>query len=67
MHQHNQLVHRDAQAIVARIQAELEKDDKGAAVAVVDSHGELMAFIRTDGCPLTSIRPDAPIRAAAPE
>jgi glc operon protein GlcG len=55
MHQHYQLAHRDAQAILARIQAELDKDDKGAAVAVVDSHGELMAFLRTDGCPLPPI------------
>ncbi|MEJ2150533.1 MAG: heme-binding protein [Chloroflexota bacterium] len=55
MHQQYQLAHRDALAIVTRIQAELEKDGKGAAVAVVDRHGELMAFLRTDGCPLTSI------------
>ena len=55
MHQHYQLAHRDAQAILARIQAELEKDGKGAAVAVVDSHGELIAFLRTDGCRLPSV------------
>lgn len=29
--------------------------DGGAAVAVVDDHGELLAFRRTDKCPLTSI------------
>jgi glc operon protein GlcG len=55
MHQEYQLAHRDALAIVTRIQAELEKDDKGAAVAVVDIHGELIAFLRTDGCRLSSI------------
>jgi glc operon protein GlcG len=55
MHQQYQLAHRDALAIVTRIQAELEKDDKGAAVAVVDRHGELIAFLRTDGCRLSSI------------
>lgn len=27
----------------------------GAAVAVVDPHGELVAFLRSDGCPLASI------------
>ena len=27
----------------------------GAAVAVVDHHGELVALVRTDGCPLPSI------------
>jgi glc operon protein GlcG len=55
MHQHYRLAHRDAQAILARIQTEVEKDGKGAAVAVVDGHGELIAFLRTDGCPLSSI------------
>jgi glc operon protein GlcG len=29
--------------------------DRGAAIAVVDRHGELMAFHRTDACPLSSI------------
>ena len=28
---------------------------QGAAVAVVDAHGELVAFLRTDGCGLASI------------
>lgn len=55
MHQQYQFAHHDALAIVTRIQAELEKDGKGAAVAVVDSHGELIAFLRTDGCRLSSI------------
>ena len=34
----------------------LEAEGKGAAVAVVDAHGELLAFLRTDGCPLPSIK-----------
>jgi glc operon protein GlcG len=55
MHQQYELAHRDALAIVTRIQAELEKDDKGAAVAVVDRHGELIVFLRTDGCRLSSV------------
>ena len=50
-----QLSHPDAARIVAAIQAELEKEGRGAAVAVVDAHGELLAFLRTDGCPLPSI------------
>jgi glc operon protein GlcG len=45
----------DAQKIVAAIQTELEKDNRGAAIAVVDAHGELIAFARTDSCPLPSI------------
>jgi len=47
--------HRDAQRVLALVQGELEADDLGAAVAVVDSHGELIAFVRTDGCPLPSV------------
>ncbi len=45
----------DAQAIVAAIRAELEKQSKGAAMAVVDAQGELLAFVRTDSCRLPSI------------
>jgi glc operon protein GlcG len=55
MIQRYQLSHRDAQAILAAVQTELEKDNLGAAVAVVDSQGELLAFLRTDGCRLPSI------------
>jgi glc operon protein GlcG len=55
MYQSTNLSHTDAAKIVAVIQAELEKDGKGAAVAVVDAHGELLAFLRTDGCRLPSI------------
>lgn len=29
--------------------------EQGAAIAVVDEHGELIAFGRTDACPLSSI------------
>lgn len=55
MHQRKHLSHRDAWAIVAAIAERLERDGRGAAVAVVDDHGELLAFLRTDGCPLASI------------
>jgi len=33
----------------------LQADGQDAAVAVVDPHGELVAFLRTDGCGLASI------------
>lgn len=49
------LSHHDAQKIISVIQQELDKQGKGAAVAVVDAHGELIAFLRTDGCLLPSI------------
>ena len=50
-----QLSHQDAWKIITAIQAALEAEGKGAAIAVVDAHGELLAFLRTDGCRLPSI------------
>ena len=55
MHVRYQLSHADAAAIIAAIRAELEAQGKGAAIAVADSQGELLAFLRTDGCRLPSI------------
>lgn len=55
MYSVHQLSHTDAMKIIGVIQAELEKTGRGAAVAVADAHGELLAFVRTDGCPLPSI------------
>jgi glc operon protein GlcG len=55
MYQTDNLSHTDALKLIAAIQAELEKEQKGAAIAVADAHGELLAFLRTDGCPLASI------------
>jgi glc operon protein GlcG len=55
MHPRKQLAHHDAVRIVDTVRAELENNGLGAAVAVCDEHGELMAFVRTDGCRLPSI------------
>jgi len=55
MYQDYNLSHSDALNVLNAIRVELEKENKGAAVAVVDSHGELLAFLRTDGCRLPSI------------
>jgi len=55
MYQRYHLSHADALKIVAAIQAQLEKEKKGAAIAVTDAQGELLAFLRTDGCKLPSI------------
>lgn len=55
MYQRTHLSHLDAQRIISAIQTELEKGGKGAAIAVTDSQGELLAFLRTDGCRLPSI------------
>ncbi len=55
MYQHYHLSHLDALKVVSVIQAELEKQGKGAAIAVTDTQGELLAFLRIDGCKLPSI------------
>jgi glc operon protein GlcG len=55
MYQRYHLSHADALKIVAVIRDRLEEEGKGAAVAVVDAQGELLAFLRTDGCRLPSI------------
>jgi len=55
MRQTTILSHADAKRMIDAVQAELEQSGKGAAIAVVDEHGELIAFLRTDGCPLASI------------
>ena len=47
--------HHDATRIIDAIHSELETPPRGAAIAVVDPHGELVAFLRTDGCRLSSI------------
>jgi glc operon protein GlcG len=55
MHQIYTLSHSDAMRIVELIRAEVEAQGKGAAIAVADAHGELIAFLRTDGCKLPSL------------
>jgi glc operon protein GlcG len=55
MYQRYHLSHDDALRIVDAIRAELEAQGRGAAIAVADSQGELLAFLRTDGCKLPSI------------
>lgn len=47
--------HEEAARIVDLVRAELERRKSGAAVAVVDANGELIAFLRVDGCRLPSI------------
>jgi glc operon protein GlcG len=46
----------EARQLVEAVAERLEEEGKGAAVAVVDAHGELVAFLRTDGCPFPSIK-----------
>jgi glc operon protein GlcG len=55
MQQTVNLGHAEAMKIIETLRQELDKENKGAAVAVVDAHGELIAFLKTDGCRLSSI------------
>ena len=55
MQQRYVLSHHDAMRILETIRAELEAKAQGATVAVCDEHGELIALLRTDGCPLPSL------------
>jgi glc operon protein GlcG len=48
--------YQEARELVGAVADKLEAGGLGAAVAVVDAHGELVAFLRTDGCPLPSIK-----------
>lgn len=55
MYQTYQISHHEALQIIAAIQAELEQTNRAAAIAVADAHGELIAFLRLDGCKLPSL------------
>lgn len=50
------LSHSDAMKVIDSIRKKAEAENKGLAVAVVDPHGELITFLRTDGCRLPSIQ-----------
>ena len=52
MYQTMNLSHAEAQEMIAAIQKKVEAEHKAAAIAVTDSHGELIAFLRMDGCHL---------------
>ena len=45
----------EARSLIAMVADRLDAQGGAAAVAVVDPHGELVAFLRTDGCGLASI------------
>jgi glc operon protein GlcG len=50
------LGHAEAQRAIETIQVELLRRGKAAVIAVADAHGELIALLRLDGAPLSSIR-----------
>ncbi len=49
------LSHTAALKALDAIRQVLDAQKLSAAVAVVDAHGELVAFLRSDGCPYSSI------------
>jgi glc operon protein GlcG len=50
------LSHDDAQKVIDVIKTELINQGKAAVIAVADDHGELIALLRVDGAPVTSIQ-----------
>lgn len=46
----------EARSIIDSIAGRLLAEGKAAVIAVADSHGELIAFARMDGAPVSSIR-----------
>jgi len=56
MYQTINLSHVDAQEMIDVVRRQLEADHKAAAIAVSDSHGELIAFLKMDGCRLPPVQ-----------
>ena len=55
MHQTWNLSHSDAQAMIEAVRSKAQSAGKAVCVAVADSHGELIAFLRMDGCHLPPV------------
>jgi len=55
MYQTDNLSHSDAQAMIDAVRKNAEAAGKAICVAVADAHGELIAFLRMDGCQLPSV------------
>ncbi len=56
MYQVLNLSHADAQGMVEAVRRRAEAAGQAISVAVCDVHGELIAFLRLDGCKLPSIQ-----------
>jgi len=55
MYQTYNLSHNDAQAMIEAVRTKAQGAGKAVCVAVADSHGELIAFLRMDGCQLPPV------------
>jgi len=47
--------HLEAEAGIAAVRAELQRREDRAIIAIADAGGDLVAFLRMDGAPLSSI------------
>ncbi|HZQ09069.1 MAG TPA: heme-binding protein [Anaerolineae bacterium] len=56
MQQFLSLGHEDAQRAIDAMRAEAERRGKAGVIVVTDAHGELIALLRMDGAPLSSIQ-----------
>ena len=56
MNQRPEISTAEARQLVGEVADRIDAEGHGAAIAVVDPHGELLAFLRTEGCPLPSIK-----------
>jgi glc operon protein GlcG len=50
------LSHKDAQRAIDVMRAECDKRERGGVLVVTDAHGELIALLRMDGAPFSSIQ-----------
>jgi glc operon protein GlcG len=56
MNHFTSLGHAEAWKAIEVIQEEMLKRGRAGVIAIVDGHGELIALLRVDGAPLTSIQ-----------
>jgi mutator protein MutT len=56
MHHITSLGHAEAWKAIEVIQEEMLKRGRTGVIAIVDGHGELIALLRVDGAPLTSVQ-----------
>lgn len=56
MRQQITLSHQDALRALEAMRTECDKREKGGVLVVTDAHGELIAFLRMDGAPYSSIQ-----------
>ena len=56
MKQRYSIDYGEAKEIIEYVAAEAGRRGKAAVIAVADTHGELIAFARMDGAPVSSIR-----------